>query len=124
MLETLTDEQIDQAQKVLDWLQNSMTQASFDVLEERKRQQDKEGWSAQHDDKHDAGELAIAAVCYASFSNTHPTNGKPPWVWPFADRWWKPVSRRRALVKAAALILAEIERLDRAEIAQSNGAAA
>ena len=45
---------------------------------------------------------------------------RPPATWPFAAQWWKPVSRRRSLVKAAALILAEIERLDRAE-GQSNG---
>jgi hypothetical protein len=31
-----------------------------------------------------------------------------------ADEWWKPTNRRRDLVKAGALILAEIERLDRA----------
>lgn len=31
----------------------------------------------------------------------------------YGYEWWKPTNRRRDLVKAAALILAEIERLDR-----------
>jgi len=35
-------------------------------------------------------------------------------TWPWAEKWWKPKNERRDLVKAAALILAEIERLDRA----------
>ena len=39
----------------------------------------------------------------------------PPPSWPWVRRWWKPTDRRRDLVKAGALILAEIERLDRIE---------
>lgn len=38
---------------------------------------------------------------------------KAPKNWPWNAEWWKPSDRRRNLVKAAALILAEIERLDR-----------
>jgi len=37
-----------------------------------------------------------------------------PDVWPWGGFTWKPTTPRRDLVKAAALILAEIERLDRA----------
>lgn len=33
--------------------------------------------------------------------------------WPWPSKWWKPKSQRRDLVRAGALILAEIERLDR-----------
>lgn len=40
----------------------------------------------------------------------------PPRNWPWHRVWWKPSTRRRNLVKAGALILAEIERLDRAAI--------
>lgn len=39
--------------------------------------------------------------------------------WPWSRAWWKPASRRRCLIKAGALILAEIERIDRAESHQS-----
>jgi hypothetical protein len=35
-------------------------------------------------------------------------------LWPFAREWWKPSTGRRDLVKAGALIVAEIERMDRA----------
>lgn len=35
-------------------------------------------------------------------------------LWPWSGEWWKPKDRRRDLVRAAALIVAEIERLDRA----------
>lgn len=36
------------------------------IAKERKRQTDKLGWSPEHDDAHDGGELAMAAACYAS----------------------------------------------------------
>jgi hypothetical protein len=36
------------------------------------------------------------------------------WLWPWSVQWWKPKDRRRDLVRAGALIVAEIERLDRA----------
>jgi len=39
-------------------------------------------------------------------------------VWTWERAWWKPTTRRRDLVKAGALILAEIERLDRAAAPQ------
>jgi hypothetical protein len=35
-------------------------------------------------------------------------------VWPWSREWWQPKDRRRDLVRAGALIVAEIERLDRA----------
>lgn len=40
--------------------------------------------------------------------------------WPFPPRSWKPKDRRRDLVRAAALLVAEIERLDR-EAAREGG---
>ncbi|MBV6578953.1 hypothetical protein JL978_18680, partial [Acinetobacter baumannii] len=39
--------------------------------------------------------------------------------WPFADTFWKPKSPRQDLVRAAALLIAEIERLDREVKAES-----
>jgi hypothetical protein len=41
-----------------------------------------------------------------------------PALWPWATAWWKPRDRRRNLVRAAALVLADIERIDRAAIAK------
>lgn len=103
------------------------SKAAGDVLFERARQMHSEGWTAEHDDAHTGGELAVVAACYANpfvlgvdFGVVEPCDVPPeelPWLFPDSwDRsWWKPEEPRRNLVKAGALILAEIERLDRLE---------
>lgn len=99
--------------------------AWIDVQEERQRQQLAEGWTPEHDDQHDAGELAGAGAAYAiaAADLLHPLSQgdgdyrtQPPPSWPgdWAAEHWKAGEPRRMLVKAGALILAEIERLDRA----------
>lgn len=102
--------------------------AARDVLAERKRQVEKEGWTPEHDDQHETGELARAAGLYALIAGSDATtyrNAVSKYglndyasaamkLWPWDASWWKPSDRRRDLVKAGALILAEIERLDRA----------
>lgn len=101
---------------------DEMTRAAQDVLAERKRQIEAEGWSPEHDDEHDQGELADAAGCYALFRTPREPNYAPPRYWPWDETWWKPVKdKRRNLVKSAALLLAEIERLDRAALAGKEG---
>lgn len=90
----------------------NLTKAATDVLAERQRQIEVEGWTPDHDDQHDDGQLALAAACYA-YQADAPMKGEAPFGWPWDRIWWKPGDRRRMLVKAAALILAEIERLDR-----------
>lgn len=83
-----------------------------EVYSERRRQVDREGWAPQHDDEHDEGEMAFAAAAYATYQDD-PASNYVPGLWPWAAEWWKPTTRRRNLIKAAALIIAEIERLDR-----------
>lgn len=90
------------------------TAAIRDVIAERYRQQSVEGWTPEHDDEHCNNEMAMAAVCYINETGTVNRNGGKPWGWPWDASWWKPNARRRNLVKAGALILAEIERIDRA----------
>lgn len=85
----------------------------WDVLAERRRQIESEGWTPEHDDEHSLGEMAGAAACYAN--NAGLGRVLPPRSWPWDASWWKPKDRRRDLVRAAALLLAEIERLDRLE---------
>lgn len=108
-----------------------LTDAARDVLNERARQLQVEGFTAEHDDRHSRGELAIAAADYAllagrygylgapayraSATPVHNGDGQP--LWPWAYEWFKPKDPRADLVKAAALILAEIERLDREAMA-------
>lgn len=80
-----------------------------DVLAERHRQIEAEGFKPEHDDAHDGQDLAEAAACYCVAAKW----GMPAAVWPWDQSWWKPGTHRRNLIKAGALILAEIERLDR-----------
>ncbi|MGC0225188.1 hypothetical protein [Pseudooceanicola nitratireducens] len=97
-----------------------VTQAALDVLEERKRQQSKKGWTPEHDDEHDLFELSRAGACYAmSAAGYQPDNAMIRRLWPFPEEMRPSDQRRRDLVKAAATILADIERLDRAGARQS-----
>lgn len=85
------------------------------MLAERQRQISAEGWTPEQDDRYTHGDMASAAACYANQGRYHfPEPGKPGPNWPWAAEWWKPSTYRRNLEKAGALILAEIERLDRA----------
>lgn len=92
---------------------DTLSAAARDVLAERRRQVEAEGWTPEHDDKHVPGSLTSAAGCYAMYTLAYPA-GDPPPAWPWDATWWKPSNNRRNLEKAGALILAEIERLDRA----------
>lgn len=97
-------------------LESNQSRGVRDVIVERRRQINIEGWSSHHDDQHSYGEMALAAGCYAMFGLCF-NAGDPPKYWPWDKKWWKPSDKRRNLVKAAALIIADIERIDRAAIA-------
>lgn len=113
---------------------DALTPAARDVLAERKRQIEAEGWKPESDDVYDTGEMALAAACYAAhsascaaikaphtargvFVRTRSAQDFVGEMWPWSADWWKPSGHRRNLEKAAALILAEIERIDRAALA-------
>jgi hypothetical protein len=90
------------------------------IADERERQVSTELWTPEHDDRHKKHELALAAFSYiavvASPDEDGDENGKPRpcWDWPWAKKWWKPSEDPiRNLVKAGALIAAEIDRLQR-----------
>lgn len=92
-----------------------LTDAARDVLAERQRQRDVEGWHPEHDDDHGDGNMAFAAAAYASHAYAGPTLSDPLWNWTGWSRdSWKPKDKRHNLIRSGALILAEIERLDRA----------
>lgn len=96
------------------------------IAAERKRQIEVEGWSAEHDANHAAGQLAAAAACYIEAVYQMSNGAGADEVrnailrrgtsvrWPWEKSWLKvspdPV---RNLVKAGALITAEIDRLKR-----------
>ncbi|WP_333906123.1 hypothetical protein [Delftia acidovorans] len=107
---------------------DALSQAARDVLAERRRQVEVEGWTPEHDDQHDEGEMCFAAAGYAAVASdnlqaisrdidrdlTLDDNVYPPTNYPWPRSWeFKPCTPRRALVKSGALILAEIERIDR-----------
>ncbi|EPP9052780.1 hypothetical protein P9K20_005882 [Pseudomonas aeruginosa] len=88
-------------------------QAWLDVQAERRRQIEAKGWTPEHDDLYCSAELPRAAAAYIR----NGANDEAPAIWPFSAKWWKPRDARANYVRAAALILAEIERLDRAAAA-------
>jgi hypothetical protein len=105
----------------------ALTAAACDVLAERDRQIGVEGFTADHDDAHIRGELAAAAAAYAA-PRREQTFSRTIWPITWGREWLKRegrsddlTARRRDLVKAGALVLAEIERIDR-RIAARTGA--
>lgn len=89
------------------------------ITAERRRQIGEEGWTPGHDDRHDAGQLARAGACYALYGagiRTLAGSGVlgRGWPWPWDVSGFKPDEDPiRTLVKAGALIAAEIDRLIR-----------
>lgn len=87
------------------------------IAAERQRQIDAEGWTPEHDAEHRANDLTAAAVCYATPYHRRAVVSRDganvPAGWPWLARFWKPSpdDRVRELVKAGALIAAEIDRL-------------
>ncbi|AXZ75638.1 ead/Ea22-like family protein [Escherichia coli] len=90
----------------------SPSNAVQSVIAERQRHQSAEGWTPEHDDQYSKSQLLWASSCYV-LNAIHPFN-RIPFDWPWTPEWWKPTNPRRDLVKAGALILAELERIDRA----------
>ncbi len=89
------------------------------IAAERQRQIDVEGYDADHDSDEQYDRLARAAACYATPASHRVLDGHlpsdVPELWPWEERFWKPTpnDRVRELVKAGALIAAEIDRLNR-----------
>jgi hypothetical protein len=108
-----------------------------EIADERWRQMSVEGWTAEHDDEHDEGEMGDAAAYYAyhrpaiDAGNGDGTDDitlgdsllRLLWPETWHHDWAKKSSkpRRRQLIIAAALIVAEIERLDRASADEGAG---
>lgn len=94
------------------------------ITDERKRQIEVEGWNSEHDAEHDNSELALAAVAYAlpdnlNYENVCGEDFERSYFFPFHHSWFKEgeglSGRIKELVKAGALIAAEIDRLSSLE---------
>jgi len=109
------------------------------IARERQRQIEDEGWTAEHDDEHTDGSLVLAAVCFATPVKLYRLVGdsrfifEDPWPHSWADEWdrrmdpddkeydeslpdpqdYSDEERIDLLIKAGALIAAEIDRLRR-----------
>lgn len=99
-----------------------------EIGEERSRQIAVEGYVFDDDDAHDRGELALMAASYAVKTVAGGTANnamrialqrRAAELWPFLSGPKSHLHSRRELVIAAALLVAEIERLDRAEARKS-----
>ena len=81
------------------------------IARERKRQIEHEGWTKEHDSRYTNDELIKAAVCYALHISIESPPNEETYSWPWDAEWWKPADRLRNLIKAGALIAAEIDRI-------------
>lgn len=94
------------------------------ITKERQRQIDKLGYTGLHDDEHKNGELVFAALCYAYSAIQNDKVDQfipdidimlasdpeyPAESWPWAAKWWKPKTPIKDLIRAGALIAAEID---------------
>jgi hypothetical protein len=88
------------------------------LIREMQRVAVVKGYDAAHDDTHVCGELSVAAACYALPEYVRYDGGDgAPLGWPFELSAWKPSPdlRKRELEKAMQFLVAEWERIDRAE---------
>lgn len=93
-----------------------MTKAIELIAAERQRGIEKEGYDADHDDEHVAGHIAQGGIAYATAFIQQHQHKRPDldfvreMHWPFDARTWKPGDRVSNLVKAGAMIAAELDR--------------
>lgn len=76
----------------------------LDEIAVERKLQIARGYDAAHDDEHTGGEIARAAASFAA---------NDPRLWPWGALPIHEGGRRETLIKAAALLVAEIERFDR-----------
>lgn len=110
-----TADRIDPHQSAEAWGPVVPSQGVALVARERLRQIEGEGHDPAGDHVYVGNELAWAAYCYlerAAQDRLPQGDSSVPHVWPLARSGWKPKeSRVRNLVVAAALVVAEIDRL-------------
>lgn len=93
-----------------------LSKAALDVTEERRRQVEELGYDSENDDKYN-NDLVHAAMWFVTNDD---------FMWPWGAKTLEHVKSKRhdkraRLVRASALLIAEIERMDRAAIAKALG---
>lgn len=93
------------------------SEAALGVLAERARQKRMEGYDDIHDDEHTDFELSSAAAAFLLDAIDRAKGGDgyvtPPAIWPWEAKDWRRKPIYRQLEVAAALIIADEERLGR-----------
>ena len=84
------------------------------IAEERKRQIEIEGFTAESDLRYKNGELFYAGCCYHSAAKLRESGcdpGTPPTNWPFSTEYWKPSpdNRVKEIIKSGALLQAHVD---------------
>ena len=87
------------------------------IAAERAAQESREGYNPAHDDEHDDRSLLLAGITYAVLEANGDVGAAEQW-WPWPLREFNPKDPMRNLVRAGALIAAEIDRLQRAAVKQ------
>lgn len=108
----IADQRVDELEAEVARSGAAASPAAKAIITERGRQIAIEGHKPDRDDCYSFGELAMAAAAYAASAGGGRAVARKLFRWD--DIHWKPSTPRRDLVKAGALILAEIERIDRA----------
>lgn len=105
------------AKRIMECL--NLTRVSDMVLFERAKQEAM-GYDARHDELHTLGQLTMGAICFAQTAFTQISSAKPlPACFRHKDWPWEPSSFHAEqdpvgnLVKAAAMLIAEAERIER-----------
>ena len=107
--------------RLFEWLRIRKAPPAFlyiveELADERLRQIRGEGYSLDHDDRHTDGSLARAAAAYARVAGDKWNVQMAAAMWPWERAQFKyHDGPRRCLVKAGALLIAEIARRDRAD---------
>lgn len=99
-----------------------MTKAVSDVIAERQRQREN-GRNDANDDGYINGVLALAGAAYAisgaGLNDVGTFRLRAKNLWPFPLKTFRPAGnadRRRDLVRGAAMIVAEIDKIDRSSV--------
>lgn len=100
-----------EVQKLKGVYAEGIPQAWLDVIEERRRQRSVLGYTPSKDDAYIFDELPRAAVSYILY--TYNKSKAVPPMWPWSMDHWKPKTPRGNVVRAIALLIAEVERMDR-----------
>lgn len=82
-----------------------------EIIAERNHQINDKGYTFKNDDAYINNELIDASIAYILNATGNATLATDCWPWNL--EYFKPSEKRRDIIKAIALLIAEVERIDR-----------